>query len=220
MARRTRRPPRSRSANRGNSGAVSAFVAIAGAILSAIGYAIFNLSGPTEPAREPAPSEAPIEASAGDTVSGTASVVDGDTLDIHGARIRLVAVDAPESGQKCLSAEKKFIRCGTTSANKLDEWINRNPVSCAIEGKDKYGRLLGQCSVRGDSMQEWLVTNGYALAYRAYSTAFVPAEQKARAARAGVWAGEFVMPWDWRKGARLPGEPPTKAMAEGKAGAG
>jgi endonuclease YncB( thermonuclease family) len=70
--------------------------------------------------------------------------------------------------------------------------------------------------VRGESVQEWLVTNGCALAYRSYSTAYVPAELEAHKARAGTWAGEFVAPWDWRQGLRLSGEKPTKAMITGK----
>jgi len=150
-----------------------------------------------------------------ESVAGTASVIDGDTLDIHGARIRLVGVDAPESKQKC-RVSGKFVLCGAAAANALDKWINRNPVTCAIEGKDRYDRLLGECRVRGESMQEWLVSNGHALAYRTYSTAYVPAELKARKAKAGIWGSEFVPPWDWRKGQRLSGEKPTKAMLEGK----
>ncbi len=150
------------------------------------------------------------------TTAGRASVIDADTLEIRGERIRLVGVDAPESGQKCLDRNAAFVRCGTISANALDTWINRDPVSCDIEGKDRYGRLLGQCKVRGQNMQEWLVANGYAVAYRSYSTAYVPAELKARKAKAGVWSGEFVMPWDWRQGLRLAGEKPTKAMISGK----
>jgi len=150
------------------------------------------------------------------TTTGTASIIDADTIEIHGERIRLVGVDAPESGQKCLSARGQFVRCGTEAANALDAWINRNPVTCDIEGKDRYDRSLGECTVRGLSVQEWLVTNGYALAYRSYSKAYVPAELKARKAKTGVWAGKFIAPWDWRKGKRLPGEKPTKAMLEGK----
>ncbi|MDP3740655.1 MAG: thermonuclease family protein [Hyphomonadaceae bacterium] len=150
------------------------------------------------------------------TTTGTASVIDADTLEIRGERIRLVGVDAPESGQKCLSSDKKFMRCGTIAANALDTWINKNPVTCEIEGKDRYGRSLAECKVRGTSVQEWLVVNGYAVAYRSYSTAYVPAELKARKAKAGVWAGQFVMPWDWRQGLRLAGEKPTKAMISGK----
>lgn len=150
------------------------------------------------------------------TTSGTASVIDADTLEIRGERIRLVGVDAPESGQKCLSASHQFVRCGSISANALDAWIGGNPVTCEIEGKDRYGRSLAACKVRGTSVQEWLVVNGYAVAYRSYSTAYVAAELKARKANAGMWAGDFVMPWDWRQGLRLAGEKPTKAMISGR----
>jgi endonuclease YncB( thermonuclease family) len=149
-------------------------------------------------------------------ITGVASVIDADTLEIRSERIRLVGVDAPESGQKCLSAAANFVRCGSIAANALDAWIDRNPVACEIEGKDRYGRFLGECRVRGESIQEWLVTNGYALAYRSYSTAYVAAELEARKTKAGVWAGDFIAPWDWRQGLRLKGEKPTKAMLSGK----
>jgi endonuclease YncB( thermonuclease family) len=150
------------------------------------------------------------------TTTGTASVMDADTLEIRGERIRLVGVDAPESGQKCLDASMKFVRCGTIAANALDRWISGSPVTCEIEGKDRYGRLLAQCKVRGQNIQDWLVTSGHAVAYRSYSTAYVPAELKARKAKAGIWSGDFIMPWDWRQGLRLAGEKPTKAMTSGK----
>ena len=147
-------------------------------------------------------------------------VVDGDTADVRldsgMVRVRFHAIDAPESGQKCKDASGALVRCGSTAANALDAWINRNPVTCISEGKDRYQRVLGKCSVRGTSVQDWLVRNGHAVAYREYSTEFVPAEIAAREAKAGIWAGEFVMPWDWRKGVRLEGEPPTKATAGGR----
>lgn len=34
-------------------------------------------------------------------IAGVASVIDGDTLEIHGHRIRLHGIDAPESAQRC-----------------------------------------------------------------------------------------------------------------------
>jgi hypothetical protein len=33
------------------------------------------------------------------------------------------------------------------------------------------------------------------------------AEQAARAAGYGIWRGDFVPPWEWREGVRLPSEP-------------
>lgn len=40
-------------------------------------------------------------------IQGTASVIDGDTIDIRGERIRLDAIDAPESSQLCIDAAGK-----------------------------------------------------------------------------------------------------------------
>jgi endonuclease YncB( thermonuclease family) len=176
-------------------------------------------STPSPPPTPSAPEATPTPAPADGSLAGTATVIDADTLDIHSARIRLVGIDAPESGQKCKDANGTFVRCGSEAANALDAFINRNPVTCVSEGKDRYQRLLGKCSVRSQSIQDWLVRNGHAVAYRTYSTEYVPAELAARDAKAGIWAGEFVMPWDWRQGQRLDGEPPTKAMQDAASGA-
>jgi endonuclease YncB( thermonuclease family) len=45
-----------------------------------------------------------------------------------------------------------------------------------------------------------MVAQGEALAFRRYSTRYVPDEEKARAARLGLWAGDFQPPWDYRHG--------------------
>jgi endonuclease YncB( thermonuclease family) len=58
------------------------------------------------------------------------------------------------------------------------------------------------CSARGEDLNAWLVQQGYALAYRQYSTDYVHQESDARKAKRGVWAGKFTLPWDWRKSDR------------------
>lgn len=235
MAKRTRKsshPRRSRSRSGSTSVIISAVLGILAAAwyvwgedlgIPAPGAPSSRSEGsvvaerPAEPELPSGPAEATPVPSGG--LSGTATVVDADTLDIHSQRIRLVGVDAPESGQKCKDAAGILVRCGTIAANALDAWINRNPVTCESEGKDRYQRVLGKCAVRGESIQDWLVRNGHAVAYRDYSTEYVPAELAAREARAGIWAGEFVMPWDWRKGVRMDGEAPTKSMQNSASGA-
>jgi len=60
-------------------------------------------------------------------LSGVASVIDGDTLEIHGTRIRLHGIDAPESAQLCerssgktwVAASRHRLPCPTGSAARL-----------------------------------------------------------------------------------------------------
>jgi endonuclease YncB( thermonuclease family) len=223
MAKSSRSHPRRRAGKRSRSGAV--FIAQAFMLMLAaagwFGYDTYikpesapaTEAGSTEAEAKPTPASKTETASygKGSEISGVASVVDADTLDVHGERIRLVGVDAPESKQQCRDAGGQFYRCGQVSALALDAWLNSNPVTCKVEDRDRYSRFLAQCSVRGTSVQEWLVTNGYAVAYRSYSKEYIPAEEKAHAAKAGIWAAQFVNPWEWRKGVRLEGEKPAGA---------
>ncbi|MGY0573571.1 thermonuclease family protein [Bradyrhizobium sp. RDM12] len=61
---------------------------------------------------------------------GRASIIDGDTLEIHGTRIRLWGIDAPESSQLCRGEDSLPYRCGAKAANELDASIAQLPVSC------------------------------------------------------------------------------------------
>ncbi len=135
-------------------------------------------------------------------VAGTASVIDGDTLEIHGQRIRLHGIDAPESRQLCRLDGKPW-QCGKDAANALADKIARRPVTCEDLGRDRYKRIIAKCTVAGEDLEKWMVVNGWALAYRRYSLDYVDQEADAQAARRGIWAGEFVKPWEWRRGKRL-----------------
>lgn len=147
----------------------------------------------------------PIIAAAG-PMSGVASVIDGDTLEVHGQRIRLHGIDAPESRQLCRRPGGAAWRCGQQAALALSDRIGRGTVSCAVKDRDRYGRLVAVCSRDREDLNRWMVEQGWAVAYRSYSRDYVAVEDAARAAGRNLWAGEFVMPWDWRRGQRLAGE--------------
>jgi endonuclease YncB( thermonuclease family) len=139
---------------------------------------------------------------------GQASIIDGDTLEIHRTRIRLWGIDAPESSQLCRGADSLQYRCGAKAANDLDAFIARRPVSCTPLSLDQYGRTVASCSAGGTDLGEWLVRNGHALDWPQYSRGRYDAAQRdADHAGRGLWAGSYVAPWLYRACIRQRGTP-------------
>jgi endonuclease YncB( thermonuclease family) len=134
-------------------------------------------------------------------IAGRASVVDGDTIEIHGRRIRLAGIDAPESRQRC-DRDGRSWACGKAAAFALADRIGSATVICEAGSHDRYGRLIAVCTASGEELNRWMVMQGWAVAYRRYSQAYAGAETDARANRRGIWAARFDMPWTWRKNAR------------------
>jgi endonuclease YncB( thermonuclease family) len=142
-----------------------------------------------------------------DTLVGQASVIDGDTIEIHGERVRLWGIDAPESGQTCGDW-----RCGQHAANELAAWLGERTVICTPLDTDRFGRIVAMCGAIyrsgdekavGQDIGSWLVQHGWALDYERYSNGTYASEQaEAQAARRGIWATEFIEPWRWRRGQR------------------
>ena len=153
-------------------------------------------------------------AQAGSAVTGSARVIDGDTLDVGGVRIRLHGIDAPESGQTCRTGGKRWL-CGREATRALAGRISGRSVECQERDRDRYGRLVAACSASGRDLNAWMVAEGWAFAYRRYSNAYVGEESAERAARRGVWRGEVVPPWEWRKGKRLGGTRTTALQESG-----
>ena len=135
-------------------------------------------------------------------LTGQASVIDGDTLEIHGQRIRLHGIDAPEGAQLCYRHREPW-PCGRRAAFALADHIGARTVSCEPRDRDRYGRIVAVCFAGGQNLNAWMVRQGWALAYRRYSRDYIAGEDAAREDGAGMWAGRFTPPWDWRRGERL-----------------
>lgn len=164
-------------------------------LLVAIGVVAYSKYLPTP---HPAASPIILSSSGGSqTLSGPASVIDGDTIEIHGTRIRLFGIDAPESDQLC-TVVGKAVRCGQQATFALSNKIEGQVVECHPKDQDQYGRVVAVCLVGGEDINAWMVAQGWALAYRHYSTDYVSQEQSASQSKAGIWQGEFEPPWDWR----------------------
>ena len=140
-------------------------------------------------------------------ITGFAKVVDGDTIKINSKKIRLYGIDAPEKKQKCkktyltisfMSFTKDYM-CGEVSTEKLIKKINKQKLNCNILDVDRYKRLIGECFKRNINLNSWMVSNGYAVAYRKYSKKYVSDEINAKNNKLGIWQGKFEMPWDYRR---------------------
>jgi endonuclease YncB( thermonuclease family) len=132
------------------------------------------------------------------TISGIPRIVDGDTVEIGATKIRLVGIDAPETDQLCIDKNGGRWPCGVTARDELIRHVGSQPWSCLVTGKDRYGRALARCESGGEDIEKWMVRNGWALSFVRYSHVYDKEEGEARAGKAGLWAGAFIAPWDWR----------------------
>ena len=125
-------------------------------------------------------------------------VIDGDTIKIGNEKIRFGGIDAPELKQICFKNEEK-ISCGILVKNVLKKKIGKETPKCISEGKDVYKRTIAECFINGESLSKFLVSNGYAFAYRKYSRKFIKDERFAKKNKLGLWSMKFIFPWEFRK---------------------
>jgi endonuclease YncB( thermonuclease family) len=141
-------------------------------------------------------------------LTGQASVIDGDTLEIHGTRIRVFGIDAPESDQLCRDEDSELYRCGQKASNALFDYIARRPVECVEVDRDRYKRAVSVCTIGGTDIADWLVRNGLALDWPQYSKGgYAAAQAEAKREQRGMWGGSFKEPWTYRACRRLGGRP-------------
>lgn len=182
--------------NSGRAGGIATILAAMG-VAGAAGY-----FGPGFLDKLPLPNAEQLVATGGaETIAGRASVIDGDTIEIHGERIRFNGIDAAESAQFCTDAAGRMYRCGARAAEALAGWLAAaSPTACKFVERDQYGRFVGNCTrADGASVQRWLVRNGHALDWPRYSNGEFSREQSAaRAKKVGIWQGQFELPWEWR----------------------
>lgn len=136
------------------------FLALA---LAVVAYRL--LRGPASP---PAPALQPCETQSGCFTGIVVQVVDGDTLDISGVRVRLVLVDAPERNTRQGPAATAYLRrlCppGSPAWLQPDAW----------QPQDQYGRTLaaiwcGEGPDRGGPpVNAEMIRSGHARLYERY----------------------------------------------------
>jgi endonuclease YncB( thermonuclease family) len=143
----------------------------------------------------------PAPAVHAEDITGKPRVIDGDTIEVGSERVRLHGIDAPETHQTCTSDSREWA-CGREATFALAYEVGNHWVTCRGDQRDRYGRLIAVCYVGPHDLGERMVRQGWALAYRRYSMDYVDEEAVARREGAGMWRGEFVAPWEWRRGTR------------------
>jgi endonuclease YncB( thermonuclease family) len=128
-----------------------------------------------------------LRPAAGQDITGQATVIDGDTLEIHGQRIRLWGIDAPESEQLCRGSDSKPFRCGSVAALSLSDYITGRVVTCSPRGRDRYRRVLAVCFAGGVDLARWLVSGGLALDWPQYSRGAYSDGQAGCCPNSGYW---------------------------------
>lgn len=150
------------------------------------------------------PLPAPLPSAAARTV-GVAEVLDGDTIQIDGRRIRLFGIDAMEAEQRCEGAGGGDWGCGGVATRTLAEVVEGKTIICVRRDTDAYGRMVAVCrNADGVDLAGAMVAKGLAVAYRTYSEDYVGDEMIATMASRGIWAGKFVFPETYRRGSAAP----------------
>jgi endonuclease YncB( thermonuclease family) len=126
--------------------------------------------------------------------AGVPRVGDGDSLSLGAERMRLHGIDAPEFEQKCRKDGADYA-CGRLARDALDRLIDGRPVVCTGRQRDVYLRLLVSCRIGEVDINRRMVAMGWAVAHGDYAAE----EEAARQSGAGLWAGSFERPRDWRK---------------------
>ncbi len=167
------------------------------AILACAAVALFLMS--MRPATDAAHAAVMSGASAQSVLRGRASIIDGDTIEIDGRRVRIEGIDAPELGQRCPRRWVGTWRCGRSATRALRRLISGKEVSCQRLGADKYSRVIARCHAAGTDIGAYMVRTGYAWAFVKYSNTYVAEEAAARRARNGIWSGRPAQPaWEYR----------------------
>ena len=95
-------------------------------------------------------------AETGTPITGRAKIIDGNSLEVAGERIRLFGIDAPEGRQQCRDAKGEDYACGRDAARILTALIGGRPVSCTLVTHDQYARDVATCEAKDTiSARRW-----------------------------------------------------------------
>jgi|TARA_B100000959_G_scaffold124095_1_gene130325 endonuclease YncB( thermonuclease family) len=144
--------------------------------------------------------------SAGTFTGKVTGITDGDTLtvttvDKRTFKIRLAGIDAPENGQPFADNAKQAL---------ADKTLNKQ-VTVTWTKLDEYQRLIASLYIGSTSINQQMISEGWAWHYLFYNKdpLLAAAQTRARSARKGLWvAKKPVAPWEWRRRSKSGGPKP------------
>ncbi|HEY9022301.1 thermonuclease family protein [Seohaeicola sp. SP36] len=145
---------------------------------------------------------------------GVIRVIDGDTLDVGGTRVRLHGIDAPEADQTCETDQGRSWTCGAWVSREVRARYQGKTARCEAVDRDRYGRIVARCAVNGQDMGAALVAEGLAFAYRRYSMDYDLIEKQAAAADRGLWTMQVENPATFRQQGQAAQPAPKNAAGD------
>ncbi|MEP1768661.1 MAG: thermonuclease family protein [Sulfitobacter sp.] len=135
-----------------------------------------------------------LQTTATDHITGAIRVIDADTFEISGIKIRLHAIDAPETDQNCKTEQGKNWACGGWVIRAVTDRYDGAWASCEALEQDRYGRTVARCAALGGDVGAWLVSEGMAFAYVKYGDDYAEIEKQAAAVDRGLHAVRMQTP--------------------------
>jgi len=136
---------------------------------------------------------------------------DGDTCQLKATdntriKVRLVGIDAPETGKKNRKKKKDGQSGGLEAKDFLNRLVVGKSVTLRSYGTDAYGRNLAEIILNKDAVNLKMVSEGWAEVYRGKTprgfdiTAYQAAQTDALKNKKGIWSiPGYESPKDFRK---------------------
>ncbi|MFD3190588.1 thermonuclease family protein [Sedimentitalea sp. HM32M-2] len=136
--------------------------------------------------------------------TGIVRVIDADTWDVGGQRVRLFGIDAPELDQTCRRASGEVWACGKWATDQVRRRYQGRKARCTALTTDRYRRIVARCDALGADVGSVLVTEGLAFAYRRYSMDYDLDEKRAAVRNRGLHASRMQSPAEHRAARQRP----------------
>lgn len=125
-------------------------------------------------------------------------MIDADTWDVGGERVRLFGIDAPEIDQTCREPQGQSWACGVWASDQVRQRYGGRMVTCERLGRDRFGRTVARCFLDDRDVAREMVAAGLAFAYRRYSSDYVVDEKAAALKVLGLHASLVQPPAEFR----------------------